>query len=167
MGRSQDNKDELFAQEYCKDFSPSAAYLRLHPNVTAKTAKEAANKLLNKPIVIAAIDRIKSENKARHQVDEDLVIEELKRIAFSNMRDFADWTSGKVTFKGSEEMPKDYAVVISEISQTETLRGSQIKLKLHDKIKALEMLGKKLGLFNTKVEVKDENDKVKSIIINL
>jgi phage terminase small subunit len=104
---------------------------------------------------------------ARIQINQDDVIEELRRVALSNMKDFASWDNKTVTFKTSEELPDDIASAISEISQTETLRGSQIKLKLHDKIKSLELLAKHLGMMNQKVDVKDSDGNITSITINL
>jgi hypothetical protein len=53
---------------------------------------------------------------------------------------------------GKEEKD-DEAAFVSEVSETTTEHGGSLKLKTNDKLKALELLGRHLGMFKEKVEV--------------
>ena len=84
-------------------------------------------------------------------------------VAFSDLRDILEWgqdvgtihdqttglpigkTNG-VKLKGSNETAVEACIAISEIGETQ----SGLKVKLHNKVSALEKLGKYLGLFRDK-----------------
>ena len=68
------------------------------------------------------------------------------------------WGPDGVTLRDSEELTDDEASVVSEVSQTTTENGGSIKAKLLDKIKALELLGKHLGMFTDKMNISGDPD---------
>ena len=53
----------------------------------------------------------------------------------------------------SNEMSEDAARCVSEVSETVTKDGGSIRFKLHDKTKALDLLGRHFGMFKDKLEV--------------
>ena len=82
-------------------------------------------------------------------VTSDRVVRELARIAFSNQADFSDWGAGGVILKESRELKPGATRAVAEVTETkgkEPGTGS-IKIKLHDKVKALDLLGRHLGIF--------------------
>lgn len=81
------------------------------------------------------------------------VLQEMVRIAFSNMQDYADWDAKELTIKDSKTLPRSMAAAISEISRTETRNGTTVKVKLHDKKGALDTIAKILGMVKDKQEV--------------
>ncbi|HQN14164.1 MAG TPA: terminase small subunit, partial [Quisquiliibacterium sp.] len=85
-------------------------------------------------------------------VTADRVISELARIAFGNQRAVMRWGAGGVTLRESSELTDDEAALVSEVAETVSAAGGGLKLKTHDKVKALELLGKHLGMFVDKVE---------------
>ena len=58
-----------------------------------------------------------------------------------------------MTLLPSDGLSEDEAAVISEVSESTSESGGSIKGKLLDKLKALELLGKHLGMFTDKVQV--------------
>jgi phage terminase small subunit len=62
------------------------------------------------------------------------------------------WGAGGVTLRESSELTDDEAALVSEVAETVSAAGSGLKLKTHDKVRALELLGKHLGMFVDKVE---------------
>jgi phage terminase small subunit len=83
----------------------------------------------------------------RLDVTTDDVLQELRRIGFSDMRQFVEWDGDDVTLKPSDEMTDDDAAAVAEVSKTESKDGGSIKFKLHDKVAALQHLGRILGAF--------------------
>jgi Terminase small subunit len=75
----------------------------------------------------------------------DHVLEELARIAFSDIRQVVEWGPDWVKFKSSSEFSADDAATISEMSQTQ---DGRFRVKLHSKLEALYMLGRHLGLYD-------------------
>lgn len=104
------------------------------------------------------------------------VLEELAKIGFSDIRKAVRWQSARITEEdnpdggdvlviknvvtnlvqivGSDEIDDETAAAIAEISQAE---HGGVKIKLHDKRAALVDIGKHLGMFPTKVEMKVEH----------
>jgi phage terminase small subunit len=77
------------------------------------------------------------------------VVAELARIGFSDIRQVVDWGPGSVTVRDSASIGDDAAAAVAEVGKTAT----GIKVKLYDKVGALEKLGRHLGMFKDKVEV--------------
>ena len=88
---------------------------------------------------------------------------ELARVAFADATDYVqvetrtvekdDGTEVSyqtVTLTETAELSADQRAAIAGIKQG----ASGVEIKLHDKIKAIELLGRHIGMFNDKVEVK-------------
>jgi phage terminase small subunit len=70
------------------------------------------------------------------------IIEQLSAIAFSNITDYMAWSEAHFDLKCSEDIPEYLQTVISEVMEQMTAHGITKKLKMHDKMKALDMLNK-------------------------
>ena len=81
------------------------------------------------------------------------MVKELARVAFSDPRKIFQWGPYGVTLLQSSDLTDDEAAAVGEVSQTTSENGGSIKAKLHDKLKALELLGKHLGMFTDKVQM--------------
>jgi len=73
-------------------------------------------------------------------------VREVKRLAFSDLRDAVEYGPDGVVIKKDDELSQDTAAAIEEVSETQTLHGGSKKIKLHSKTKALELLGKYLAI---------------------
>jgi phage terminase small subunit len=112
----------------------------------ADVKKNTASSWLKRPEVKAELDRRRAVLEQHTNVKPEMIMDELARIAFGDLRKVASWKSNKLTVTDSDKLTTDDAAMISEIS--EDANGS-IKLKRNDKLKALELLGKQLGMFKT------------------
>lgn len=137
-------RQAAFAAEYVKDFNGSRAATAA--GYSARTAAEQATDLLTRPHVQAEVTRLKDLVAARNRIDTDQIIQELKRIAFGDIRDTVRWGPKGIELFPSEMLTADAAAAIVEVSEhTSEGRGGNhktVKLKRADKIAALALLAK-------------------------
>ena len=91
-----------------------------------------------------------TRNIQRTGVNADRVIMELAKIAFVNANDVID--AETATLK-PDALPEDTAAIQSVKVKTFGEDGLEREIKMADKLKALELLGKHLGMFRDKLEV--------------
>lgn len=60
------------------------------------------------------------------------------------------WGPGGVALRDSAELSDDEAAAVAEVSETWSENGGSRKVKLHDKVAALEKLAKHVGLYDDK-----------------
>lgn len=151
------DKQARFVEEYLVDLNATQAAIRA--GYSENTAHSIGHENLSKPEIVSAIADAKQERSQRTKVTQDMVIQELARIGFSDLRKM-------LTDKGSLLDPQDWddatAAAISSIevvtgSQGEDIDGRKIverthKIKVWDKNSALEKLAKHLGMFVEKHE---------------
>ena len=89
------------------------------------------------------------DRQKRTEITQDRVIEELAAIAFARATDFAQIINGNVVLTDTKELSENQIKAIAGIKEGKF----GIELKLNDKEKALELLGRHLGMFKDKVEV--------------
>jgi len=138
-------KQQRFAENYLIDLNATQAAIRA--GYSKKTAQQMSSEILLKPVVQARIQELMEKRSERTQITQDMVVKELAKAGFSNMRDYAEWGPSGVTLIDSDELKEEQAAIVSEVSETVTQHGGTIRCKLHDKIRALELLGKHLGIF--------------------
>ena len=143
-------KQSRFVSEYLVDLNATRAAIRA--GYSARRAAEQGSENLAKPQIAEAIAVQQKAREARTGVTADRVIRELARIAFGNMRAVMRWGADGVSLRESSELTDDEAALVSEVAETVSAAGGGLKLKTHDKVKALELLGKHLGMFVDKVE---------------
>jgi len=95
--------------------------------------------------VLAEINRQVTKTLSHHEVTKQRILTELARVAFSNMDDVAEWTASGIKLKDSKEIGKDKKAAVKDLIQ-KTGSTNEIKIGLHDKLRALEILAKFLGL---------------------
>lgn len=144
-------KQQRFVEEYLIDLNATQAAVRA--GYSEKTAYSIGEENLKKPVIAKEIERALNERSKRTEITADMVLAELARIGFSNMAHYAKWNPDGVTLTDSDNLTDDAARCVAEVSQTVTAEGGTVKFKLHDKVSALEKLGRHLGMFTEKVEV--------------
>lgn len=155
-------KQELFAREYLVDLNATQAAVR--SGYSAKTAEVQGCRLLRNAQVKRAVEAARQlrENKAIMAREE--ILKELSLIGRSDVADYMTIDEGgAIKHKPFGEMPEGASRALESIEENRTIRESsdgkdsnivndKVKFKLHDKLRALELLGKNIGLFPTKVE---------------
>ena len=76
------------------------------------------------------------------------VVEELAAIGFARATDFLSVSEGELTIRETDTLSKADQAAIASVERT----SNGIKLKFYDKMKALELLGKYMGMFEGKSE---------------
>ena len=157
-------KRKMFADEYLIDFNATRAYRVAYPNVkNDDTAAAAAARLLRNVKVAAYIQERIEERQKRTEVTQDMVINELAAIAFAKATDYAEVVNGFVRIKDTARLSDKQISAIAGIKEG----ANGIEIKMNDKEKALELLGRHLGMFKDKVEVsgiQEEKNKLDAIL---
>lgn len=150
-------KQARFVEEYIIDLNGAAAARRA--GYKHKNADVIAFQLLGKTSVQEALNAAQRERSARTGVTADRVIREIARIAFSDPRSVMSWGPSGVLLKESSELTEEQAAAISEVSENWTdSGGGSRKVKMHDKVAALEKLARHVGLYD------DKSDKATIVI---
>lgn len=139
-------KEQMFCDEYLIDFNGARAAAAAGYSVNA--AKETASRLLTKNNVAAYIEQRMRERMKRTEISQDRVLQELAAIAFADATDY--YISPIEGMRALKELTPNQRAAIAGIKQG--AYGTDIKLV--DKIKALELLGRHLGMYTDKADVR-------------
>lgn len=143
-------KQQRFVDEYLIDLNATQAAIRAGYSV--KTANEQGSQNLAKLSIQQAIAEQMAERSKRTGINQDRVVLELAKIALVKMTDIVD-SQGRIK---SDASPDDLACIESvKYKQSESETGSSVEreVKISPKLKALELLGKHLGMWNDKLDV--------------
>lgn len=163
MARNEEQQN-LFALEYIKDFNATKAAIRA--GYSEKTAGSQAHDLLKKPDIQARVNKHIGDRIQRTQITTDMVIEELSHIAFARTTDAVYVKDGTVRIKETSEISERSHAALESIKETVGKDGSSsISVKFHNKEKALELLGKHLGMFEDRLEISGNVKKPLRMII--
>ena len=142
-------KQQRFVDEYLIDLNATQAAIRAGYSV--KTAEAQGSRLLTIVNVAQVVGEALAERSKRTGVNQDRIVQELAKIAFADMGTFVSWDENGITLIKSDELAGGETAAVYEISETEVEMGLVIKrttkIKLHDKQRAMELLGKHLGMF--------------------
>lgn len=136
------DKQERFCEEYMIDLNATQAAIRA--GYSPKTAQQQSTRLLLNVLVQNRIAQLQAEQSRRTGVSADRVVRELARIAFANASDLIDPETASVKLDASRD---DLAAVQSIKVKTFGEDGLEHEFKLADKLKALDLLGRHLGMF--------------------
>ena len=172
-----------FCDEYLIDLNATRAYKVAYPNCKKDdTARANSSRLLTKANIQEYIAEKQKEIEKRTEVTQDMVIKELSAIAFSKASDYAKLKRMKRNipiFDGENIVDyKEEEYIGIEFTPTEELNEEQkkalsgikqgkfgLEVNSCDKVRALELLGRHLGIFNDKldVNVKEKEEKIDAI----
>ena len=144
------NKQKIFADEYLIDFNATRAYKIAYPSIkNDNTAAVNANRLLKKPKIKSYIDSQTMEIEKIARVTKEQVLQEFVNIAFADITDLVTIQGKAVTVQDINTVPKELRRAIASIKETKF----GLEIKFHDKVRALENIGRHLGMFNDKLEL--------------
>lgn len=169
-------KQKAFVDEYLVDLNATRAYKVAYPSCKKEeTINAAASRMLRNVKVKEYIDKRMKDREKRTEITQDFVLKELYAIASARGSDFAKVVKRsymrpildkegnptgeeeEVFYKDVEltltdDLPEDKKKAIAAIKQTKF----GIEVASCDKVRALELLGKHLGMFKDKVEIEGE-----------
>nr|DAE51252.1 MAG TPA: Terminase small subunit [Caudoviricetes sp.] len=141
-------KQKRFVEEYLIDLNATQAAIRA--GYSPDTAKSIGSENLSKPDISAAVAKAMAERSKRTGINQDRVLQELARIGFARITDVMDPATAKIKDDASDD---DLACIQSvKIKPNEW--GTEREVKLCDKKSALELLGRHLGMWNDKLDLK-------------
>ena len=143
-------KKERFVDEYLIDLNATQAAIRA--GYSKKTASAQGARLLINVKVQEEIQQRQAVLQKKTGLTQERVLAEYEKIAFSNKKDFASWSESGLRLIDSNTLTREQTACIAEISQVSTEHGQNIKIKLHDKLRALDAIGRHLGIFTQKTE---------------
>lgn len=124
------------------------------------SAEVTASQLISNPNVKKRIDELSQKITTKLEITAERVLNELAAIAFVPLDEIVQWDAeGNITFKPSAELTPEARATISEIEQNRTEESGgkgttrekvKLRIKRNDKLAALNMLGKYLGMFAEK-----------------
>jgi len=162
-------KQKKFCDEYLIDLNATQAAIRA--GYSEKTARFIGAENLTKPNIQEYIQQRMNAREKRTEITQDMVLRELAKIAFSNGSDFAKvvtkprkkmvWNDEIQEYEEKEieeqfvelidtdKLPDDKKAAIASIKETK----HGIVVESCDKVKALELIGRHLGMFKDKIEL--------------
>lgn len=150
MARKLTDKQQRFVDEYLIDLNATQAAIRAGYSV--KTANEQGSQNLAKLSIQQAIAERMAERSRRTGVNQDRVVLELAKIAFVKMTDLID-SNGKIREDATDDDLSCIESIKYKHSDTDTGYSVEREVKVSSKLKALELLGKHLGMWNDKVDL--------------
>lgn len=177
-------KQKRFCDEYLIDLNATQAAIRA--GYSEKTAYRTGADNLRKPKIEEYIAKRQKELSRSTEITQERVIKELALIAFSNNADYAHVVEKKMKAEvggalvdvldedGKPVMYRTVEPVLTEELTEEQKRALAVikkgreglEVKSCDKVKALELLGKHLGIFTDKIEA-NVNDTTRSELSEL
>jgi phage terminase small subunit len=157
-------RQRRFVQEYLKDLNATQAYIRA--GYRKKTARTCAAQLLAKPNIQKAIQAALKKREKRTEITQDRVLRELAIVGFSDLKNYIEINNdtGAIRAKGFGEMPEGASRALESIREDRMVRedaegkdsiiNEKVTFKMHSKLNALELIGKHLGMFSEKGELK-------------
>lgn len=164
------DKQRLFCIYYPKCFNATKAAIKA--GYSKDTAYSIGWELLKKPEIKAEIQRLKQNKLNRAMLSPDDIFQKYLDIAFSDMTDYAEF--GKKSIKigekedGTPEMVeinyvdfKDSKEVDGTLIQEVSKGKDGVKIKLQDKMKAMDWLSNHIDLLTTEQKHKLEIEQAK------
>jgi phage terminase small subunit len=144
-------KQKLFVEEYLIDLNATQAAIRA--GYSPSSARQIADENMSKHDIKNAIEKALAERSKRTGINADRIVTELAKIAFLNPSNVINFQNASVLETADEE---DLACISSlKIKRSSSDTGDSVEreIKIYDKIKALELLGKHMGMFTDKFKV--------------
>ena len=144
------DKQKRFVEEYLIDLNATQAAIRA--GYSPKTANEQGNRLLTNVSVQTELNKQMAKRSKRTGVTQDRVVRELAKIAFLDMTQVVD-SYGRIK---DDAAPEDRACIESikyKSSSSDQGESVEREVKVASKLKALELLGKHLGMYSDKLNI--------------
>ena len=138
-----------FCDEYLISLNATQAYKLAYPHIkNDNTARSNGHRLLTNADIAAYIRKQQDEVALVKGITRERIVERLAAIAFGDPLDIATVRGKKrksIVFANFDELSAQQRSMVAGVEPVKLGQGSGIKVKLHDSLKATEMLIKLLG----------------------
>ncbi len=136
-------KQKKFCNEYLIDLNATQAAIR-----AGYSDGNIGRQLITKNNVSAYLSQRQGKLQEKTEITAERVIAELAKIGFANTQDFVNGNNSILELK---HIDRDKTAAVSSvettISESHEIVTTRTKLRFHDKVQALEKLGRHLGIF--------------------
>lgn len=159
MARLTD-KQRRFVEEYLVDLNATQAAIRA--GYSKRTAQEQSSRLLSNVMVQTAIQEAMAARSERTGITQDMVVQELAAVGFFKVTDHVQiLDGGGVVFTPTEKLTEAQKSALAWIKDGKF----GLDVGFQNKVKALELLGKHLGMFSERAtQQEQENDLVDKLL---
>lgn len=154
-------KQKRFIEEYLVDLNATQAAIRA--GYSPDTAGSIGSENLKKPEIRARIEKAIAERSKRTGINQDRIVMELAKIALLNPKGLVNFDEATIKEDAADEDVAAVASVRVKRFPTKDGEGVEREVKMYDKTKALELLGRHLGMFKDKVEVSGLDEEKKKL----
>lgn len=153
-------KQERFVEEFLLDLNATRAAERA--GYSGSSAKKHCYALLKKPEIAEAVRKAMEQRSERTQITQDRVLWELAAIAFAKVTDHTCvGEDGVVRVIPTEGLSEQQRKAIAGIK----VGRYGVQVSNYDKVRALELLGKHLGMFGSREELEaQENNLLEKLL---
>ena len=95
------------------------------------------------------------------KISQEDILQELARIGFARVTDYLSVEGNTLDIRATRELSENQAAAVAAVERTST----GIRVKFYDKLKALELLGKQLGLFEGKTSQRGPDNHLLEAIV--
>lgn len=153
-------KQKAFVREYLVDLNATQAAIRA--GYSEKTARQAGHRMLTNVDIQQAIQSALQKREQKLEITQQSVVNELAKIGFANMADYMRVGPGGDPVLDFSKLTRDQSAALSEVTVEDFTDGRgedardvrRVKFKLADKRAALVDIGRHLGMFPNKLEIK-------------
>lgn len=147
-------RQRQFVLEYLIDYNASKAAERA--GFSKKSSVRIGHELLQRDDVKGMINESVKAREQRLEITVDMIVKRLWWIANGNVSDLCDVTVNGMNMKDWDQVPAEKTYCVSAVNESIGAQGGGSKgFKMHDKNKALELLGRHLGAWNDKIKIED------------
>jgi len=130
----------------------------VYAGYSENSARQQASQILDRPESVEYLEQLRAKSEAKHSISKDRWLSELEAIGFSNIQDFI---SNENNIKDFSKLPENKTKAVSSVKKTiiefEGGEKQTVEFKLHDKLNALDKIGRHFGYFE-----KDNSQKPQS-----
>jgi len=166
-------KVTLQQRRFCRAYAlhGNGAQAARDAGYAVSSARAQAGKLVKMPALkaIIKVERAKfAEKEAEHEAQADTmrtyhearVRSELAAIAFARITDICSFSGDHVSLNDSSGLTEAAIAAIAEVTQTTTRYGTDVKVKMHPKLPALQLCAQDLGMLIERHEITEKKAKV-------
>jgi len=143
-GQTRTDKEINFVVLYVRDGFQAA--WKAYYAATGTNCAEEHEARWAKPRVLAALHEATKHAAQQWQISTSKVVRELASILDGNIADVCDVGPAGIIVKDFSKLPRHVTGAVQEIHETRNARGTQIRIKLYDKMPAINLVTKLRGM---------------------